>query len=204
VDLAISTYFDGLNSQRRLEMTGQSEERLSKALIEQLREPDDRLADIQEPDGREAWAGDGHHVQHACHDARVASKDGSMRYQTVNTIDLHDLRSGAVRPLEVCNGAEHEIKVLQRQNIRALKMRAARGAILVYNCSHITCHFYFTFPDTVDSCQPSPLPLPRQPPPLRRIPDTVDGDGTPSMPHFERHTLYEINVTPAIAETRAM
>jgi hypothetical protein len=60
-----------------------------------------------------------------------------MRYQSVNTIYMLDLRSGAVRPLDLCSGAEHEVRILQRSNIGALKMGGGKGAIVVYDSAGV-------------------------------------------------------------------
>jgi hypothetical protein len=96
--IASSTYFDALNSGRRLEMLRLSEANLCEAVVAELRRGDDRLAGIAELAGREVWAGDGHFIEHACHDARILHSDGTMRYTALNTIYMKDLRTGVVLP----------------------------------------------------------------------------------------------------------
>lgn len=135
--IATSTYFDALASARRLEMTRRTEAKLSAAVVAELRRRGDRLAGIPELAGREVWAGDGHHIEHACHDARTLHSDDTMRYTSVNTIYMKDLRTGAVRPLDLCRGAEHEVRVLQRLDIGALKMGGGKGAIFVYDTASV-------------------------------------------------------------------
>ena len=81
-----STYFDALNSNRRLEMVRQTEGNLADLAVAQLRRTGDRLAEIDEVAGREVWAGDGHSIEHACHDARTLHSDDTMRYTAVNTV----------------------------------------------------------------------------------------------------------------------
>jgi hypothetical protein len=135
--IASSTYFDALNSGRRLEMLRLSEANLCEAVVAELRRGDDRLAGIAELAGREVWAGDGHFIEHACHDARILHSDGTMRYTALNTIYMKDLRTGAVRPLELCCGSEHEVRVLQRLNIGELRMGGGKGALLVYDSASV-------------------------------------------------------------------
>jgi len=135
--VATSTYFDALGSARRLEMASLTEANLAAAVVAALRQSDDRLAGIAELAGREVWAGDGHVVEHACHDARTLHSDDTMRYVGVNTIYMQDLRTGVVRPLDLCCGAEHEVRILQRRNIGALKMGGGKGAIVVYDSASV-------------------------------------------------------------------
>ncbi len=122
---------------RRLEMLRLSEANLCEAVVAELRRGDDRLAGIAELAGREVWAGDGHFIEHACHDARILHSDDTMRYTALNTIYMKDLRTGAVRPLELCCGSEHEVRVLQRLNIGELRMGGGKGAILVYDSASV-------------------------------------------------------------------
>lgn len=125
--LTRSNYFDGLASPRRLQMFLAMERELQRQQLPTLRAHDDRLAHFGELDEMEIWAGDGHHIAHATHDAR--NEKGT--YSPVNAIYKLDLRSGWMRFMDLvrptARGLEHEITTLKRQDKQELRCGAAKG-----------------------------------------------------------------------------
>ncbi len=88
--LTRSNYFDGLASQRRLEMFIALEQELQRQQLPILRAHDDRLALFSELDQIKIWAGDGHCIAHATHDSR----NEKVAYNPVSAIYKFDLRTG--------------------------------------------------------------------------------------------------------------
>jgi hypothetical protein len=93
-NIARSTYFRGLHSTRRREMTSECETHLRRALDVKMKENGrDHLAKFSELDGYDISAYDGHFHRHACH----ALKDDKDRYRPVGGIYALDLRTGLIQ-----------------------------------------------------------------------------------------------------------
>jgi hypothetical protein len=93
-DIARSTYFGGLHSSRRRDMTSECETHLRRLLeIELKNMGHDHLAKFVELDGYDISAYDGHFHRHACH----AHKDDKDRYRPVGGIYALDLRTGLIQ-----------------------------------------------------------------------------------------------------------
>jgi Transposase DDE domain len=131
--ISSSDYFAALESSRRLGYVVAVREALETLELANLRAKNDRLASIPELKDFDVWAADGHVIEHACHDLRRKSKDGTESYVGVNQIFAIDLRTGWVRPVALCEGKEHEIKALKRQPDGTLKMKASGGTIIIYD-----------------------------------------------------------------------
>ena len=143
--LTRSNYFDGLASPRRLQMFIAMERELQRQQLPTLRAHDDRLAHFGELDEMEIWAGDGHHIAHATHDAR--NEKGT--YSPVNAIYKLDLRSGWMRFMDLvrptARGLEHEITTLKRQDKQELRCGAAKGCstLMIYDAAIIDFQYAY-------------------------------------------------------------
>ena len=143
--LTRSNYFDGLGSQRRLDMFIALEREIQGQQLPALRAHDDRLAHFSELDQIEIWAADGHHIAHATHDPRN-EKGG---YRPVNSIFKLDLRSGFIRFLDLvrptARGLENEITTLKRQDNEDLRCGAAKGqsTLMVYDAAIIDFQYAY-------------------------------------------------------------
>ena len=143
--LTRSNYFDGLGSQRRLDMFIALEREIQRQQLPTLRVHDDRLAHFSELDQIEIWAADGHHIAHATHDSRN-EKGG---YRPVNAIYKLDLRSGFIRFLDLvrptARGIENEITTLKRQDKEDLRCGAAKGqsTLMVYDAAIIDFQYAY-------------------------------------------------------------
>lgn len=93
-EIARSTYFRGLHSTRRRDMTSECEAHLRRTLEAKMKEMGrDHLAIFSELDGYDISAYDGHFHRHACH----AIKDDKDRYRPVGGIYALDLRTGLIQ-----------------------------------------------------------------------------------------------------------
>ena len=143
--LTRSNYFDGLSSQRRLNMFIALDRQLQLQQLPALRTHDDRLAHFPELNDIEIWAGDGHHIAHATHDPR--NEKGT--YTSVNIIYKFDLRTGWMRFIDLAKttprGLEHEITTLKRQDSEQLRCGAKKGqsTIMVYDAAIIDFQYAY-------------------------------------------------------------
>lgn len=92
--IARSTYFGGLHSARRRDMTSECETQLRRLLEAELKAMGhDHLSKFVELDGYDISAYDGHFHSHACH----ALKDDKDNYRPVGGIYALDLRTGLIQ-----------------------------------------------------------------------------------------------------------
>jgi hypothetical protein len=92
-EVARATYFNGLHSSRRREMTSECETHLRRALTMTMKSLGiDHLANFKELDGYDIFAYDGHFHSHACH----AERDHKGRYRPVGGIYAMDMRTGLI------------------------------------------------------------------------------------------------------------
>ena len=139
----ISNYFEQIRSPRRLALLQALTASLRERALPALRARHDVLGSIPELAGREVWALDGHEISHACHDkARLSSgrtgKDGELgepveRYSGVAHIYGMDVRTGWTVPVALCQGREHEMPTLKREDAAPLRVGGRKGAIWIYD-----------------------------------------------------------------------
>jgi Transposase DDE domain len=143
--LTRSNYFDGLASERRLEMFIALEQELQRQQLPMLRAHDDRLALFSELNQIEIWAGDGHCIAHATHDSR--NEKGA--YNPVSAIYKFDLRTGWMRFIDLvrptARGIEHEITTLKRQDKQDLRCGAGKGqsTLMVYDTAIVDFQYAY-------------------------------------------------------------
>lgn len=122
-DMALcrASFFDGLHSRRRLELTRQLSWELTCHGRRSLHDAErDLLAVFPELKDVEIWAGDGHKIQHACH----ALRDSKGRHVAPNTLYLLCLHSGLLHNLAPVQGDgkyRHEINVFRQAAPQFLK-----------------------------------------------------------------------------------
>jgi len=93
-ELSRSTYFDALHSERRMDMIKECAAGMEKQLQRVFEEMGvDHLSEFPVLADCEIWGMDGHHIKHACHDART--KKGA--FVSINTIYGMNLRNGLCR-----------------------------------------------------------------------------------------------------------
>ncbi len=143
--LNLANYFDSLGSQRRLALITATNDAMTSRLRPGLLAHHDLLASLPELDGWEVWAGDGHAIAHATHDAR----NGKGAYSPVHAIYKLDLRTGwagfidLVRP--TATGVEHEMTTLKRQDKNQLRCGAPKGKSTLISYDKAVVDFLFAY-----------------------------------------------------------
>ena len=124
-----TTFFESLKSMRRMNLAREALWALQKRMrrtMPDIFEDFPCLADF------DIYAGDGHFVAAACHDAIAG--DG-VKYSTPHVYTL-DLRTNAMGHLDVADQVlrkkEHEMRTLKRQDIETLRQGAAPGRKVLY------------------------------------------------------------------------
>ena len=130
-DLSLSLYFESLKSQRRLGMLRDVNKHVAAAMRTAL---PDRFSGIEELEGFEVFAGDGHWHKHATHDPSKPRKSGDGTTQTkFATGHLYgiDLRRRSLFHLTACDEVnkrkEHDMGALQRLDASLLRQGAPKG-----------------------------------------------------------------------------
>ena len=144
-ELNVANYFGSLASKRRLALITATNHAMNVRLRPGLRAHHDLLASLPELDGWEVWAGDGHAIAHATHDARN-DKDAHV---PVHAIYKLDLRTGwadfidLVRPTAL--GVEHEMTTLKRQDKDQLRCGAPKGKSTLMSYDKAVVDFQFAY-----------------------------------------------------------
>lgn len=95
-EVARSTYFENLASERRRLLAESAEEALRASLSNFLRQAGvNHLGLFPELEGRPVFAADGHYIEHACH----ASRDEAGRQVAFGNIHATDLTTGLMFPV---------------------------------------------------------------------------------------------------------
>lgn len=112
-EIARATYFQGLHSGRRRDMTSDCETHLRRSLHNEMKAKGiDHLAAFKELKGYDILAYDGHFHSHACH----APKDDKNRYRAVGGIYAMDLRYGLIQRVVTTDydtNKTHELKAFR-------------------------------------------------------------------------------------------
>ena len=143
-EIGITTFFESLKSRRRLRLL---DEQLAQSRLIMRRDMPDAFSHFKSLDDFDLYAGDGHFIAAACHDApksrgySVASQtDPTTRVATTKYATGHlytlDLRSHAMSHLSVADQIErkkeHEMRALKRQTAENLRQGAAKGRKVLY------------------------------------------------------------------------
>ena len=130
-ELKRSHYFATLTSKRRLGFVTDSAEHVLDTMQTEM---PDFLAEIEELDGFQVWAGDGHWHEHATHDAAKPRKSGNdcidAKYAIGHIYGIN-LRTRGLVHLAHCDEdtrrKEHEMHALKRLDSQTLRQRALKG-----------------------------------------------------------------------------
>jgi hypothetical protein len=122
-----STFFDALQSQRRLCMVNELASAIEQNLRSQLANAKiDMLADFPQLANYDVFAGDGHSIAHACHAPRRHGKD----FVAAKNIYLTDLRTGLLRAFAPVGGFDgsksHEWPIFKKTLPSFLDTRSRR------------------------------------------------------------------------------
>ena len=128
-----SSYFDAINSERRLKYTEDVSHGIYKLMKEMLTDEFhvDYLVDISELNGRSVFAADGHSVTHAVHDKKIKEK-----YPCMTTIYSMDLRTGLLAPMIVLDEASsrpNEMPYLKREMPGHAKKYGMNNSLFIYD-----------------------------------------------------------------------
>jgi len=141
-NLERSQYFETLKSKRRLGFL-QEVSQLLKDNHQQQLAGHDAFADIPELDGREIYAGDGHYIEHACHDPRNPLYKGKP-YVAIGHFYAINLRTHWLEYMDLAlegTKKQHDMKVMKRVSGQ-LKVGGKKGAIWVWDKAGIDFRFW--------------------------------------------------------------
>lgn len=137
-----SQFFETLKSTRRLGFL-----REISALLKQASESklgaNDAFASIPELDGREIYAGDGHYIEHACHDPRNPAYKNNP-YVAIGHFYAMNLRTYWLDYMDLAlegTKKQHDMKVLKRVS-EQLKVGGKKGAIWIWDKAGIDGQFW--------------------------------------------------------------
>ena len=137
-----SQFFETLKSNRRLTFLREVGS-LFKEQCQQQLASNDAFAKIPELDGREIYAGDGHYIEHACHDPRNQFYQNKPyvaigHFYAINLrthwLDYMDLALEGTKKL-------HDMKVMKRVS-EQLKVGGKKGTIWVWDKAGIDLRFW--------------------------------------------------------------
>jgi hypothetical protein len=121
--MGVGAYFDNLSSPRRLTMTGDCGEQLRRQVDRVRTSP---LAAFPELDDFDLYAGDGHYLEAATHDA----VPGETAWATGHFFVLN-MKSQSLAPLALADQTtrkkEHDMRMLKRQSVARLRQGAGKG-----------------------------------------------------------------------------
>lgn len=135
--------FESLKSTRRLSLNRELNGKLC-ALAQRILP--DQLSAFACLDGFDVFAGDGHAIEHACHDPRDAKTGAAL---AVGHLYTRNLRTGMLRHLDVADQLqrkkEHDMRALKRARIDALRHGAPKGrkTLIVWDRAGIDFHQWF-------------------------------------------------------------
>lgn len=141
-ELQRSQFFDTLKSKRRLRFLEEICIRLKDACQEQLA-LHDPFAQMPELAGREIYAGDGHYIEHAVHDARQALYKNTP-YVAIGHFFSLNLRTHWMEYLDLAGKGtkkQHDMSVLKRVSEK-LKVGGKKGIIWLWDKGGIDIGFW--------------------------------------------------------------
>ena len=122
-ELQVGPYFETLASARRLGMVAECSALLRRQVDARRPSPLDAFAALAPFD---LYAGDGHYLEHATHDAAVAET-----YWATGHFFALNLKSQSLFPLaladQVGRKKEHDVRALKRQSVATLRQGAGKG-----------------------------------------------------------------------------
>lgn len=143
-EIGITTFFESFKSKRRLRLL---DELLAQSRNRMGHDMPDAFAPFKSLDGFDLYAGDGHFIAAASHDAPVArgasatsstaatTRASATKYATGHLYTLN-LRSHAMSHLSVADQIErkkeHEMRALKRQSAETLRQGAVKGRKVLY------------------------------------------------------------------------
>ncbi len=136
-------FFETLKSHRRLRLNRELNGKLC-ALAQRILP--DRLGAFECLNDFDVYAGDGHAIQHACHDPRDAKSGAAL---AVSHLYTRNLRTGTLRQLTVADQLqrkkEHDMRALKRTEIDALRHGARKGrkVLMIWDRAGIDFHQWF-------------------------------------------------------------
>lgn len=133
-------FFESLKSPRRLQLNRELNAKLCSLAHTVL---PDALSAFTCLDEFDVYAGDGHAIEHACHDPRDEKSGESL---AVGHLYTRNLRTGTLSHLGVADQIErkkeHDMRALKRARIDALRHGAAKGrkVIMIWDRAGIDLH----------------------------------------------------------------
>ncbi len=137
-----SQFFQSLRSERRLTLALEISKRLQDR-HQYLLNVHDAFADIPELEGREIHAGDGHYLEHACHDPRDPFYKGKP-YVAIGQFFAINLRTHWLQYLDLAldgTKKQHDMTVMRRVSDQ-LRVGDKKGAIWVWDKAGIDTAFW--------------------------------------------------------------
>jgi hypothetical protein len=137
-----SQFFETIKSKRRLGFVQEISQLLKDQHQQQLA-GHDAFADIPELEGREIYAGDGHYIEHACHDPRDPFYQGKP-YVAIGQFFAMNLRTHWLEYMDLAlegTKKQHDMKVMKRVS-EQLKVDGKKGAIWVWDKAGIDTRFW--------------------------------------------------------------
>lgn len=142
IDVERSQFFDTIKSPRRLGFVEEISHKLRLDTRLQLLD-EDPLASFPELEGREVFAGDGHYIEHACHDPR--SQYEGKPYVAIGHFFALDLRTHWLHYLDLGGGEQakkkHDMAVMKKV-CALLKVDGKKGTIWVWDKGGIDFRFW--------------------------------------------------------------
>lgn len=139
-----SQYFDSLKSERRGLLLRELNDRLCRE-HQHLLLSYDPFAKMPELEGREIFAGDGHYIEHACHDPRQADYQNNP-YVAIGQFFAINLRTNMLSYLDLAGDGkrkEHDMSILKKRVSKQLKVNGKKGAIWIWDMAGIDFRFWW-------------------------------------------------------------
>lgn len=137
-----SQFFETIRSKRRLAFLSEICGLLKEASAHQLM-GNDAFAQMPELDGREIYAGDGHYIEHACHDLRDPFYKNKP-YVAIGHFYAINLRTYWLDYMDLAlegTKKQHDMKVMKRVS-EQLKVGGKKGAIWIWDKAGIDTTFW--------------------------------------------------------------
>jgi hypothetical protein len=126
----VSQFFSTLKSARRLRVCKEAQDLLNQSLRDTL---PDALAQVPELDGFDIYAGDGHWLGAAMHDARPFPDSPKPACGHFYVLDLRRRLLGHLDMADQTHSEhEHDMSALKRQTIETLRQGAPKGRKVLY------------------------------------------------------------------------
>ncbi len=123
-----SNFFESLKSDRRLHLV----QDISRGVEQLVQADDDPFHSVVSLDNFDIYAGDGHYVEHACHDERIEGRQfasGDLFGLNLRTHALFHMTS-TVR--DATRKREHDMHALKRIDMQVLRRNAKKGKKVIW------------------------------------------------------------------------